>query len=154
VLRKSEAEFGNPRRRGSIAGKSRSDYQAKCAALGWDKIHPNSIPKILLTGETGVGKTLIASYLGRSRGKDGEKPPRIALPEFADRESHFENEMFGFKGGSYTDAPSVGELGILLGNVGDAAQFLFFVRYGHEGGSLKSKSAFQKGQDGTAPAVG
>ncbi len=83
-----------------------------------DSIRPDSIPRILITGETGVGKTLIARNL--TRADNGARLPfmRVSVPEFAGKEEDFESEMFGFRGGAYTGAPDDGSLGILLKHVG------------------------------------
>jgi DNA-binding NtrC family response regulator len=90
----------------------------KDTRLDIDSIRPDSIPRILITGETGVGKTLIARNL--TRADNGARLPfiRVSIPEFACKEEDFESEMFGFRGGAYTGAPDDGSLGILLRHIG------------------------------------
>ncbi len=71
------------------------------------------LPRILLLGETGVGKTLFARYLaGRGRFT------RISIPEYLKKEDMFEYEMFGYTSGAYTGGREEGSRGILLENVG------------------------------------
>ena len=93
-------------------------YTEECKRLGWDKVDRNAIPKILLLGETGVGKTMIASSLARNLGGGASAFRRVSLPEFSFKEAAFEYDMFGFKGGSFTDAPADGQVGILASNMG------------------------------------
>lgn len=76
------------------------------------------LPRILLVGETGVGKTLIARYLhGRSGATEGG-PLRIPIPEYLGKEDMFEYDLFGYAKGAYTDAADSGRHGQLLENVG------------------------------------
>ena len=93
-------------------------YSEECKRLGWDKVDRNAIPKILLLGETGVGKTMIASSLARYLGGGASAFRRVSMPEFSFKEESFEFEMFGFRGGSFTDAPADGQVGILASNMG------------------------------------
>lgn len=73
------------------------------------------IPRLLLRGETGVGKTLIARYLQVDA--DG-RPPRISIPEFLGKEDMFEYDLFGYVHGAYTGGKEDGDHGLLLENVG------------------------------------
>jgi hypothetical protein len=73
------------------------------------------IPRLLLRGETGVGKTLIARYLQADT--DG-RPPRISIPEFLGKEDMFEYDLFGYVHGAYTGGKEDGDHGLLLENVG------------------------------------
>ena len=95
-----------------------ANYLAALKDTRLDSIRPDSIPRILITGETGVGKTLIARNL--TRADNGARLPyiRVSVPEFAGKEEDFESEMFGFRGGAYTGAPDDGSLGILLKHIG------------------------------------
>lgn len=93
-------------------------YAKKLAESRLDAIRPDSIPRLLITGETGVGKTLIARNLGRARGGDEPRYIRVAIPEFAQMEETFEFAMFGFRGGAYTGAPDAGSLGMILRHLG------------------------------------
>jgi DNA-binding NtrC family response regulator len=87
--------------------------------LGFSAINPAALPILLLTGETGAGKTVIAKYLARLSMEEDRKLPftRISVPEFEASEQHFEFELFGFRGGTYNDAPSGGDPGILLNHI-------------------------------------
>jgi hypothetical protein len=61
------------------------------------------LPRLLLRGETGVGKTLIARCLHKRSGFDG-RPLRISVPEYLGKEDMFEYDLFGYMRGAYTDA--------------------------------------------------
>jgi hypothetical protein len=74
------------------------------------------LPRLLLRGETGVGKTLIARCLHKRSGFDG-RPLRISVPEYLGKEDMFEYDLFGYMRGAYTDAKE-GSHGLLLENVG------------------------------------
>lgn len=74
------------------------------------------VPRLLLRGETGVGKTLIARCLHKRSGFDG-RPLRISVPEYLGKEDMFEYDLFGYMRGAYTDAKE-GSHGLLLENVG------------------------------------
>jgi hypothetical protein len=74
------------------------------------------LPRMLLRGETGVGKTLIAGYLHRNCGFQGS-PLRIPIPEYLGKEDMFEYDFFGYMQGAYTDAKE-GKHGLLLEHVG------------------------------------
>lgn len=73
----------------------------------------DSIPRILLIGETGVGKTLFAKYLSG----DGSFI-RISIPEYLEKEDMFEYDMFGYTCHAYNNADPNGSRGVLLNNVG------------------------------------
>ena len=76
------------------------------------------LPRLLLRGETGVGKTLIARYLHRRSGFTDGRPLRISIPEYLGKEDMFEYDLFGYEKGAYTDAADEGDHGLLLQNVG------------------------------------
>jgi DNA-binding NtrC family response regulator len=61
------------------------------------------LPRLLLRGETGVGKTLVARYL-HNRSGSGERLLRIPIPEYLGKEDMFEYDLFGYMRGAYTDA--------------------------------------------------
>lgn len=78
-----------------------------------DEMSLDFIPRILLLGETGVGKTLFARYLASSR-----KFVRVSIPEYLQKEDMFEYDFFGYSRGAYTGGKEDGSLGILLENIG------------------------------------
>lgn len=85
--------------------------------------HPNpgiarvndKIPKLLLLGETGVGKTLVARHIAEHCG--GELK-HISIPEFLNHESMLEYELFGYAAGAYTGGILEGSHGRFLEKVG------------------------------------
>jgi DNA-binding NtrC family response regulator len=93
-------------------------YNKQLADNRLGNMRPDSIPRILLTGETGVGKTLIARSLARVQRDDALPYIRVPIPEFAGKEEDFESEMFGYRGGTYTGSPLDGNIGILMKHIG------------------------------------
>jgi transcriptional regulator with GAF, ATPase, and Fis domain len=73
-----------------------------------------SLPRVLLRGETGVGKTLFARYLAGAA-RDFRK---IFIPEFLNKEDMLEYDLFGYARGAYTDGKEEGDIGKLLNVVG------------------------------------
>ncbi|WP_275547411.1 MULTISPECIES: sigma-54 interaction domain-containing protein [unclassified Pseudomonas] len=73
--------------------------------------------KVLLQGETGVGKTLIAQYIHKSSPRAAQ--PFLALNCGALPENLIEAELFGYVPGAFTGAGSKGKRGLLeLANQG------------------------------------
>ncbi len=87
-----------------------------CAEEEW----PVSFPKLLLYGETGVGKTLVSRYLHKQiAGDNGTgRPVRISIPEFVGKEEDFEYALFGYAKGAYTGGLENGSIGLLVENMG------------------------------------
>ncbi|MBK5537513.1 sigma 54-interacting transcriptional regulator [Pseudomonas sp. TH05] len=67
--------------------------------------------KVLLQGETGVGKTLVAQYIHNASGRARE--PFLALNCGALPENLIEAELFGYAPGAFTGAGSKGKRGLL-----------------------------------------
>ena len=67
--------------------------------------------KVLLQGETGVGKTLIAQYIHKSSPRAAQ--PFLALNCGALPENLIEAELFGYVPGAFTGAGSKGKRGLL-----------------------------------------
>ena len=67
--------------------------------------------KVLLQGETGVGKTLIAKYIHKSSPRAAQ--PFLALNCGALPENLIEAELFGYVPGAFTGAGSKGKRGLL-----------------------------------------
>ena len=78
------------------------------------KEHIDQIPRVLLLGETGVGKTVFADYLG----DHSTSVTRISIAEFVNKEDSFEYAFFGYCRGAYTSAKESGNPGLLLENIG------------------------------------
>ncbi len=95
------------------------DVSAHMRRTGFATINPAALPILLLTGETGSGKTVIAKYLSglSAEGNHGLPFIRVSVPEFEASEQHFEFELFGFRGGTYNDAPPGGDPGVLLNHI-------------------------------------
>ena len=73
----------------------------------------DTIHRMLLLGETGVGKTLFAKCLA-----GGGRFARISIPEYLAKEDMFEYDMFGYAAHSYSDADPAGSRGVFLNNIG------------------------------------
>ncbi len=92
------------------------------------------LPRLLLHGETGVGKTLIARYLHKRSGFSG-RPLRISIPEYLGKEDMFEYDFFGYMRGAYTDAKEA-DHGLLLANAGGV---VFLDEIGEANAMLQAK---------------
>lgn len=95
-------------------------------------------PKVLLHGESGVGKTLIASYLQARTGLfvDGTRPRRIPLPEFLEKEGDLEFALFGYAQGAYTGGKEDGDPGLLLSHMGGV---IFLDEIGQANAAIQAK---------------
>ena len=67
--------------------------------------------KVLLQGETGVGKTLVAQFIHNASGR--AKEPFLALNCGALPENLIEAELFGYAPGAFTGAGTKGKRGLL-----------------------------------------
>ena len=97
-----------------LIGSEQQNSQASHPRIADDHL-VGHIPRVLLRGETGVGKTLIARYL---HDKADERLPRIAIPEWLGKEDMLEYDLFGYVHGAYTGGKERGDHGLLLENVG------------------------------------
>lgn len=92
------------------------------------KVDRNRLPKVLILGSSGVGKTLIARYLAWATSpKPGMEPSRpfkrVPCPEYLQRESDFEYDVFGYCAGTFTGGHSDGKKGFLLERMGGVVFF-------------------------------
>ena len=79
------------------------------------------LPRVLLHGETGVGKTLFAKHLARSAKHNpgtASNFRKIFIPEWLHKEDMLEYDLFGYARGAYTDGKGEGDIGKLLNVVG------------------------------------
>lgn len=98
-----------------LAGKPKPAF-SKPDDLGVEG-QTDHLPRLLLRGASGVGKTLIARYLHASSGLEG-RPLHISIPEYLGKEDMFEYTLFGYAAGNYTGGRPEGDHGLLLHNVG------------------------------------
>jgi len=99
------------------------------------KPSPDRIPKLLLRGDSGVGKSLIAGYLHSRSGGEG-RHLRISIPEYLEKEDMFEYDFFGYAKGAYTGGKEEGSAGLLLSHVG---QVVFLDEIGEANEYLQAK---------------
>ncbi|MCF7793726.1 MAG: sigma-54 dependent transcriptional regulator [Candidatus Cloacimonetes bacterium] len=76
-----------------------------------EKLHHNPDIPVLIQGETGVGKEVIARLIHYSDGDTDE--PFISLNCSAISEQLFESELFGYEGGAFTGSDKKGKKGKL-----------------------------------------
>jgi len=72
------------------------------------------LPRVLLLGETGVGKTLFAKYLAGA----AREFKKVFIPEWLHKEDMLEYDLFGYARGAFTDGKGEGDIGKLLNVVG------------------------------------
>lgn len=91
-----------------IVAESKSMRQALHATL---KLAQLNVSDILITGESGVGKGMLAKFLhNNSQRKD---KPFLSINCAALPESLFEAELFGYESGAFTGARQGGRMGLL-----------------------------------------
>lgn len=104
------------------------------------------LPKVLLLGDSGVGKSLVANFLHKcvlDLLKDEKiklvetlHPARIAIPEFLGKIDDFEYRLFGYTSGAFTDAKENGDIGLLAQNMG---QVIFLDEMGTADSAIQAK---------------
>ena len=98
-----EGNFG----RGEIVFSSNKMQQV--IRMAW-KVSASSSP-VLVWGETGVGKELVADYIHQSSGRSHK--PFIAINCATIPDELLEAELFGYEEGSFTGAKREGKVGLL-----------------------------------------
>lgn len=88
-------------------GKSKASQQLKT----WAEKIANVDTTVLLTGETGVGKTAFAYHIHQLSIRSDK--PFIHLDCSAIPDSLIESELFGYKKGAFTGASTKGKLGLI-----------------------------------------
>ena len=143
-----------------LGNKSLEDHFKKCRkavssdAAGSDDSGDKTpaLPKILLLGDSGVGKSLITNFLHECLLKylkkegnpklpekvvaDSHHPVRIVIPEFLQKADDFEYRLFGYVNGSFTGANENGDIGLLAQNIG---QVVFLDEIGTADANIQAK---------------
>ena len=125
----------------SLLERDKTSKDIKNDGINEIKKRIKKIPKILLLGESGVGKTLVAHYLtvGLNLGiSDEDEVPfkRISIPDYSHNEHNFITNLFGYKGGSFSDSNPEGKVGILVENIGGV---IFFDEIGEATPTIQDK---------------
>ena len=105
------------------------------------QVDRNRLPKVLLLGPSGVGKTLVARYLAWATspqpGEELSRPfKRVPAPEYLNRENDFEYDVFGYCAGTFTGADPEGRKGYLLERLGGV---VFFDEIGDANSAIQAK---------------
>jgi len=74
-----------------------------------EKLHEDRVIPVLIEGETGTGKEVIAKTI--HYGKEATATPFISINCSAISASLFESELFGYEGGAFTGAKKEGMIG-------------------------------------------
>jgi DNA-binding NtrC family response regulator len=93
----------NPDGHAELIGTSEVVCQLKESA---QKLAKASVPSVLITGENGTGKELLARYVHdlMHQGEGGNRAPFIGINCAALPENLIESELFGHEKGAFTDA--------------------------------------------------
>lgn len=95
----------------------------------------DQLPKLLLLGDSGVGKTLITAYLNERCGLKG-RHLHISIPEYIGKEDMFEYTLFGYAAGNYTGGRPDGDHGLLLERIGGV---VFLDEIGEANAAIQAK---------------
>ncbi|XXF09376.1 sigma 54-interacting transcriptional regulator [Pseudomonas sp. D2-3] len=110
-LRSSTAKLHAGQRGDLLHASPVADHPASGRIFAQARQVAASDVKVLLQGETGVGKTLIAQYIHKSSPRAAQ--PFLALNCGALPENLIEAELFGYVAGAFTGAGSKGKRGLL-----------------------------------------
>jgi DNA-binding NtrC family response regulator len=121
------------RGQGDLIGSSEAMSQLQRTLARLASIAPGRGPTILITGETGTGKGLIARLLHRTSAR--ASGPFIDVNCTAIPESLLEAELFGYEKGAFTDARSA-KPGLIEAAEGGT---LFLDEIGHVSGAVQAK---------------
>jgi len=110
-LRNSTARLHAGQRDNLLNSPLMADQEVSGRVFSLARQVANSSVKVLLQGETGVGKTLVAQFIHNASPRAGE--PFLALNCGALPENLIEAELFGYAPGAFTGAGSKGKRGLL-----------------------------------------
>ena len=118
-----------------LEAKNPMDKVLQAPPTGLEKLIDH-FPKVLLYGESGVGKTLIASYIQSRTGLAEGRPRRIPIPEYLGKEDAFEFDLLGYAQGAFTGGKADGDPGLLLSHLGGV---IFLDEIGEANATIQAK---------------
>ncbi|MGD8217106.1 sigma-54 interaction domain-containing protein [Pseudomonas thivervalensis] len=110
-LRSSTAKLHAGQRDNLLNSPLMADQEVSGRVFSLARQVANSSVKVLLQGETGVGKTLVAQFIHNASPRASE--PFLALNCGALPENLIEAELFGYAPGAFTGAGAKGKRGLL-----------------------------------------
>ncbi|AGX88742.1 sigma 54-interacting transcriptional regulator [Candidatus Symbiobacter mobilis] len=107
----------------AVAGALEHVVEGVAIPRRFSDVKPDALPRVLILGPSGSGKSVVVNYLARRTSPQGSEithrpQMRVPLPSFSKNEQLMEFELFGYMRGSYTDARPNGSPGVLMSHLG------------------------------------
>ena len=132
LLETEDVVYKPDKKKGEVRDKERSNNLAIIEKTS--KCRVTDFPKILLCGDSGVGKTLLAKYVQKVI-SENVSISRIAIPEYLGKEDYLEYALLGYKKGAFTGA-DYGSHGLLMKSIGNV---VFLDEIGEASATIQAK---------------